>query len=94
MGHGVVDLESRQALQRQTLYVDFCKQMILNGLVALTGIEWVSSQFSWYQFGLSSSLSVFLVHDESSPDLYKTLWCDPRVTAEAKTVLVFAEVVR
>lgn len=42
------DLESHlgrlcdRAPQRQTLYIHFCKQMILHGLVALTGVETVS----------------------------------------------------
>jgi hypothetical protein len=49
-----------------------------------TGIEWVSCCFSSYQFGLSGSFSVSLVQDESNPDLYKTLWRDPRMTARAR----------
>jgi hypothetical protein len=67
------------------------KLLKLMALVALTGIEWVSCCFSSSQFVLSSSFSVFLVHDESSLDLYKKLWCDPRVTATASCRLVGPE---
>jgi hypothetical protein len=59
-----------------------------------TGIEWVSCWFSSSQFGLSSSFSVFLVYDESSPDLYKRLWYDLRVTATATENRSCAEVIR
>ena len=39
---------------------------LLKTLVALTGIEWVSAQFSWVQFSLSRFISV-LLRSEKAP---------------------------
>jgi len=66
---------------RVKLVQQLCKYMILKWLVALTGIEWVSRQFSSVQFSLSCFVSVLPVQQESVSGPYKTLWCDPRVTA-------------
>lgn len=55
---------------------------VFEDLVALTGIEWVKRQFSPVQSRLSLFFSIQSVLHRHQRCPYRSLWCDPRVTAE------------
>ena len=57
---------------------------VIENMVALTGIEWVTGQFNRVQFSLSPFVSVQAVRPQRPNAPCKSLWCERGVSAPAK----------